>query len=340
LRRLRIISGLIFQLILFTFFSYCFFNADLVIYVLKQGKGQVGIILDTREAEDVLKDTSFSKEEKSKIEFIRRVKQYSTDSLGYKPSNSYTTFYDQRNAASLWVVTASEPYTLRPYTWTFPYLGEVSYKGFFDYSAGLAEYSRLKKEGYDVEMGPVSAWSTLGWFRDPILSNMLKRSKGRLAELIFHELFHNTYYAKSSVEMNENLANFIAYKATLMYMHKDSAELNKYLRIRYDDSLYTACILKGAERLDSLYKIIAGAPREKKEALKKKVLYSIFTGAKRLKLNYPFRYTEANEDILLTKNAYFQNFIRYDKLYDSLNSLLDLRYGNDLRAMIKDYRSK
>ncbi|MFL5729075.1 MAG: aminopeptidase [Cytophagaceae bacterium] len=339
LRRLRIITGLIFQGFFFLIFCYCLFHAELVTYGLKQGKGQLNIIMKTSTVEEALKDTVLNPEEKEKIRLIQDVKQYSTDSLGYKPSASYTTFYDQRNSASLWVVTASEAYSLTAYTWKFPYLGEVSYKGYFDYMAGLNEFLRLKGEGYDVEMGPVSAWSTLGWFRDPILSNMLKRSKGRLAELIFHELFHNTYYAKSSVELNENLANFIAHKATLLYLRRDSLELNKYLRIRYDDSLYTAFILGGAKQLDSLYQVIGSFSLEKKMASKKNMLYSIYTKATRLKLFYPFRYTEANKDLLLTKSAYFQNFKRYDELYDSLNLTLKNRFGNDLKRMIEDLRS-
>ena len=325
---------------LFTLFIYCFLNADLVIYGLKQGKGQLSIIMNTREVSEVLKDPTLSQEEKEKIELIQNVKKFSVDSLGYKVSESYTTFYDQRNAASLWVITASEPYSLTEYTWKFPYLGEVGYKGYFDYLAGFNEFSRLKKEGYDAEMGPVSAWSTLGWLSDPVLSNMLKRSKGRLAELIFHELFHTTYYAKSSVDVNENLANFIANKAVLIYLRKDTAEMGKYRRIRYDDSLYTSYILSGAKKLDSLYKAIIPLSKEKKEQSKKSVLYRIYNGAQRLKLNYPSRYSEANQDILITRNAYFQNFKRYDELYDSLNLELKTRYNNDLRKMIEELKKK
>lgn len=340
MRRGRIIAGLIVQCLLLVAVAYCLLHAELVIYGLKQGKGQLSIVMSTRSVDEVLEDTAVSDEDKEKIRLICDVKRFTTDSLGYKPSKSYSSFYDQRDASSLWVVTASEPYQLKAYTWEFPYLGEVSYKGYFDYMAGLKEFSRLKKEGYDVEMGPVSAWSTLGWFSDPILSNMLKRSKGRLAELIFHELFHNTYYAKSSVELNENLANFIAYKATLIYMKNDSAGLNKYLRIRYDDSLYTSCILGSARRLDSLYAAIANYSTDKKEKEKKKLLYSIYSKATRLRLNYPQRYSEANQDILLTKNAYFQNFMRYDQLYDSLDNVLHNKFHNDLKAMIRDFRSK
>src|SRR5690606_34719233 len=103
-------------------------------------------------------------------------------------------------------------------------------KGFFDKHLASAEVLDLKNKGYDVDVSPVTAYSSLGWFADPLFSGMLQRSKGRFCNLIFHELFHGTLYLPGSVNLNENLASFVAHKATIRFLARDSAELALYLR--------------------------------------------------------------------------------------------------------------
>ncbi len=328
------------QALTMVIFTCCLLMADLVIYGLKQAKGQLSIIYYTRPIAEVLEEHTLSAKEKEKLKFIGLVKNYSVDSLGYKISKSYTTFYDQKNTASLWTITACEPYRFKAYTWKFPVLGEVSYKGYFDYKAALPEYEKLRKKGYDTDLSPVGAWSTLGFLSDPVLSGMLKKSKGRLANLIFHELFHNTYYAPGTVEVNENLANFIAHKATLLFLQNDTSELNNYLRVRADDSLNTAFVLQSAKKLDSLYLTFNISDTVTCNALKKKMLRGIYLEAGHLPLNFPERFSENNKDILITKNAFFMQYKRYDELYDSLNQVLSSRYHNNLKQMIVDLKQK
>src|SRR6185369_16149701 len=105
-----------------------------------------------------------------------QIRKYTIDSLGYAPTNNFTCIYDQKNAVTLWVVTACGPFDLKPYEWDFPIVGRVSYKGFFKKNLAETEFNLFMSSGYDVDLRGVSAWSTLGWFSDPLLSSMLKRS--------------------------------------------------------------------------------------------------------------------------------------------------------------------
>ena len=154
----------------------------------------------------------------------------------------------------LWIVTACEAFELNDYKWKFPFLGAVSYKGFFDSLQAVSECSSLKVKGYDVEISPVSAWSTLGFFSDPVFSSMLQKQKGELAELIFHELFHGTIYVSGQVDLNENLAEFIAEKATLVFFNSDKTNLSDYKmhKAKQNEISYfaTSCL----ERLRQVYR--------------------------------------------------------------------------------------
>ena len=155
------------------------------------------------------------------------------------------------------MVTASKPFELTPKEWSFSFLGTFSYKGYFKQHLVLDEQAQLDREGWDTNVRSVGGWSTLGWFKDPILSNMLLRKEGDLANLIIHELTHGTIYIKDSVNFNENLASFIgdkgAEKFLLWKYGPDSQELSEYRAEKYNRKKISEHFLGGALYLDSLY---------------------------------------------------------------------------------------
>ena len=313
-------------------------NATLSLYLLKMGQGQLNLILNTKKIETVLNDSTLPKENREKLRIIEKIKQYSVDSLGYKPTKNFNTYFDQKDQPVLWIVTACKPFKFEAYEWNFPVLGNVGYKGFFNKYLALQEYLKLARVGYDANLSTVSAWSTLGWLPDPVLSSMLKRSKARLANLLFHELFHATYYAPGTVDVNENLANFVAYKATLKFLQNDTSELNNYLAGMQDDSTYTQFIFSGYEELKALYQNTSKLDSISLGKEKSEMLKSIFFKAERLKLNRPNRFKNANKEILIAKNTFFMDARRYDGLYDSLNKVLENRYKGSLKNMIADLK--
>jgi predicted aminopeptidase len=305
----------------------------LVLYGWGQLRGQLHIIYHAKPVEEYLSDPSYPDSLKKKLAFIRDVRTYATDSLGLKDSRNYTTLYDQQGKPALWVITACSPYELKAYEWEFPFLGNVSYKGYFDKEKGLPEVEALRAEGYDVDYHPTGGWSTLGWFRDPILSNMLRKNEGQLAELIIHELSHATLYLPGSVDYNENFATFIGEQGALRYLrHRYGTSSLEYVRYQYeqeDEARFGSYMLQSSLRLDSLYKTIPGtADSSAKRKIKTEFIKGITQNISNLNLHYPDRYPRYTTDQKLPNNCYFMTYRRYRKSQEKFKKELEQNNGN------------
>ena len=324
-----------FELVVLTALIY---NQNIISYGLSQLKGQLNIIINARPINEVLADPEFPDTLKSKLILIQEIKAFAIDSIGINNSNNYNTVFDQKGKSILWVLSASEPYELKAYEWSFPFLGKVSYKGFFNLNKGKIELSALKSLHYDAEMSQVGAWSTLGLFNDPILSNMLKLDEGRLANLIIHELTHGTLYVKGDVDFNENLASFIGDQGALRFLAykygNHSVEMKKYLESNRDEKVYDKYIIENAKRLDSLYDTIKNEKREIKEELKNKMLQDIISGASKLDLYEKEKYARLTKKIKTHKNAFFMSFIRYSAKQHDFENELHLTFNNDLKEYL------
>ncbi len=203
--------------ILLILIALCLYYWNWLSYGYNQAKGQLKVITQSRPIEDFLQDPNFPDSLKQKLELTMAVRGFAVDSLGLNKSDNYTELYDQKGKTLLWNVSASEPYALKAYTWQYPFLGEMPYKG-FDLEKAKKEADLLKEKGFDVRIRTVGGWSTLGILKDPLLSNMLERNDGALAEVIIHELTHATLFVKNEVEFNENLASFIGEKGAERFL--------------------------------------------------------------------------------------------------------------------------
>lgn len=317
------------------FASYCH---NSTIYIFFQAKGQFSMLMNTQSFQDFEKGRQLSKKEKDNLILIESIKKYSVDSLFYKPTDNFTKIYDQGRSPLLWVVTASQKFKIEPYYWYFPIVGEVSYKGFFDEQKAQAEKNRLICAGYDVDLRSVSAWSTLGWFKDPVLSSMLSRSKGSLCNLIFHELFHATYYAKSSVDFNENLASFVAHKATLRFLSNDTTELNTYVNNDNDNILIQKLIGTELKELNRFYDSIAPLSDSQKNLLKLKKLNAIQRSISRAPIKSKRHARAIQENISEFKNAWFVDFNQYNGMQDSLEGVFNKIYQSDIARMVQSLK--
>jgi predicted aminopeptidase len=319
-------------------------NYQLISYGLSQGYGQVSIIYKTKPVEEVLKDPSFPDSLKAKVLLIQEIKQFAFDSLGIKYSENYSTIYDQKGKGILWTVTACEPYRLKAKEWEFPIVGSFSYKGYFDYEKALAEEKILKEGNYDTSVDEIAGWSTLGWFKDPILSSMLYKSPGNLANLIIHELTHGTLYVKDNVDFNENLASFVGDKGALIFLQhkygKESKEYKDYKegRVMVDD--YTRLVFESAGRLDSLYTSFKKDEAVQVKKAKKDMLMKDIVG----KLNKFFKYFKTRNPRIYEKlekinNTYFMDFKRYRKDLSVFEKEFNSKFKGDFRLYL-DYLKK
>ena len=331
-RWIRLIFGYLF----FCLAIICVINYKTSIYLIEQGRGQLQVLTNKESIASYQKNNELTEQEKNNLKLIEKIKAYSIDSLGYLPTKNFTEIYDQKGKAILWVIMASAPYALDAYKWKFPLVGRVSYKGFFKKELAQKEYNHLAAMGYDADLRSVSAWSTLGWFNDPLLSSMLHRSKGSLCNLLFHELFHATYYAANNVEFNENIASFIAHKATLQFLQNDTAALKTYLNNFSDNAIYTRYMIRQANYLRSFYPTIAD--KKNKDVLKLKALYTIADSIHLLPLNDRTKFMSKKEDIFKYKNAYFVDFEQYDSMQDSLDAVFNKFYKGSLKKLVQDLK--
>lgn len=311
---------------------------DLVIYGIRQGKGQFNIIWNARPVEEFLNNPDFPDSLKQKLVLINEVRRYAIDSLGLKDTKNYKTLFDQKGEEIMWVVTASEPFKLKAKEWEFPVLGSVPYKGFFNKELALKLREDLIEEGWDVSIRNPGGWSTLGWFTDPILSKMLERSEGDLANLIIHEMSHSTIFVKDSIDFNENLATFIGDRGAekfLAYKYGvDSKEYKQYFTDDEDYLKFADHMLRGSEALDSLYGTMTeDQPVDEKKTLKEKMIREIVESLDTLTLtdntNPSARYTK-----VLPNNAYFMNFRRYQSKQDAFWEEYRSKFNEDLKAYI------
>lgn len=318
---------------------------DLVTYGLAQARGQLAIVWNARPIAEVMKDPAFPDSLKQKLVLVQEIRKFAVDSLGITDSENYTTVYDQQGKPILWTVTACEPYRLKAKEWTFPVLGSVSYKGFFYRPAAILEAQKCREQGYDTDIALTSGWSTLGYFRDPILSNMLYRSEGDLANLIIHELTHSTLYVKSSVDFNENLASFVGDQGALRFLEyrfgRDSEEYREYMNFKKDQDLFNKYMLFSAGRLDSLYTVFEKDTAMKGKAeIKHELIVDIVNDIGQLPLKNKKRYQRFATRALTSGNAFFMMFIRYDSAQGIFEKEFREKFNSDLKAYLDHLKEK
>jgi predicted aminopeptidase len=146
---------------------------------------------------------------RSKLQLVLDARRFAIDSLGLRANKEFTTYSRLDRDTLVLVLSAAYRDSLAFRTWWFPVVGSVPYKGFFDFDAGKREAKAVDADGFDAVLRPASAFSTLGWFNDPLLPTTLSLDSLELANTIIHELVHTTYYASGQAVFNESMANFV-----------------------------------------------------------------------------------------------------------------------------------
>lgn len=323
------------------------YHRELVSYGYMQAKGQLEVLWHTRPVSEVLTSPSLPDSLKQKLRLIGQIKQFAVDSLGLDASESYTDFYDQHGKPILWVITAAEKHRMVAKEWDFPVIGTFSYKGFFDSTRAQSEEKALIDSGFDTQVNEVSAWSTLGFFDDPVLSSMLYRSEGSLANLIMHEMTHGTIFVKDNLELNENLASFVGDYGAIRFLESkyghNSPQLHRYQFQKQYNSAFSQHIVRGAKRIDSLYQTFGDRlPNSQKDTLKHRLIRQIMVDSDTLLggmmgKKYPWRSKKR------PNNAFFIGYLTYRARQNQFEEEFKTQFKGDFRQYFdylkKKYRS-
>ena len=240
-------------------------------YYLQAMSGQKKLMQARQDVQTLLNDPGTSAELAGHLETAEEIKAFARDKLDLPVKDSYSSYVEIEGDALLWNVVATREFSLQPKKWCFPVAGCVPYRGFFEQQKALDSAENLRNKGMDVIVSPATAYSSLGWFSDPLLSTMFSGSDTRLAAYLFHELAHQRLYIKNDGLFNEGYASFVeetGVKAWLEFKQQND-ELQKWVQLQQVSKAFSSLILKTRGQLAQLYGSdeTASTMRQKKTAI-------------------------------------------------------------------------
>ncbi len=230
-------------------------------YSFEQGVGQIKLFVNQEPIEEVINENKESTERLEKLRVVKPVLEFAKNEIGLTPGKSYQKYVSLKAPYVTWVVQAAEKRSLELKTWWFPFVGEQPYLGFFNKESALKERENLVKKGYDTVTGGVSAFSLLGYFPDPLYSSMLDQyTMPQFIETLIHESVHRTLYVPNYYSFNENLADFVAKRATSRFIElhpelkQDSKEyIEEYQKNMLAQKKFQEYLIKIKKELNQFY---------------------------------------------------------------------------------------
>src|SRR5207249_3459958 len=217
-------------------------------YIVRAAWEEGKILARRRSIAERVDDSTTPAAVQQKLLLVLAARAFAADSVGLRARESFTSYSRLDHDTLVLVVSAAYRDRLEAVTWWFPIVGRVPYKGFFDFGAARRTARDLDRSGFDVYLRPSSAFSTLGWFNDPLVSTSLRADSLDLANTVIHELTHNTFYAPGQAVFNESFANFVGARGSAWFFRvrgslvaadeEDARWADEKLMARFWDALY------------------------------------------------------------------------------------------------------
>ena len=304
------------------------------VYVLRAAYEEGKILWRREPITDFIHNSDVAPDTREKLRLVLSVREYARDVLKFNVGGSYSSYSYVDRPDLTYVVIAAPKTELRPYTWWFLIVGSMPYKGYFSKEEAQAEIDRLNAKGYDTALRTSAAFSTLGWFDDPLLSHLLRFDKVLLGDVVFHELFHNTLYVKGAGAFNESSANFVGHRAAIDFFKErfgeGSAEHQRALQLWDEERDFGSFIAEIVRTLGELYG--SDIPREDKLRLREEVFTRVKADwAQRISDRPGHRFQAFSNQPL--NNAILMHYLVYLKDLDLFESIYEVRGRNLVKTI-------
>jgi predicted aminopeptidase len=243
-------------------------------YYWQAGAGQLDLMQRKTPIEQLLSDEKTAPALAKKLSLVTELRHYASDQLLLPVGQSYSEFVQLEDDFAVWNVYAAEPFSVVSYRWCYAVVGCMGYRGYFDRQQAEHYADKMSTQGYEVFVGGVAAYSTLGWFDDPVMSSFVGRSDLALASLLFHELAHRKLYIKGDTGFNESYATALAMIGLQRWQRHQSSltagQLNQWLQQQQRSAAFNALLLDYRQQLSTLYQrdgLDASSMQQQKRAL-------------------------------------------------------------------------
>jgi predicted aminopeptidase len=235
-------------------------------YYWQTAAGQFDLLSRARSIHDVIDETDDAAL-KIRLKRVKEMREFASHRLGLPANGSYTRYADLGRPFVTWNVFATPELSLNPKTWCFPIAGCVNYRGYFREAEARDEAARLRQDGDDVYIGGVPAYSTLGYFDDPILSSFIRWPESDVARLIFHELAHQLIYVPGDSVFNESYASMVEEVGLERWLaHEHNTELlGQFERTQHERAVFKELVRTTRSRLADIYASRAPAAQKRKD---------------------------------------------------------------------------
>jgi predicted aminopeptidase len=318
--------------------SVCLSGCSNLGYYWQSASGHLKIMNAAQPVRELLQEGQLSPRLRERLELSQRLRDYASSELKLPDNPSYRRYADLHRPAAVWNVTAAPAYSLELKTWCFPVTGCVGYRGYYDEARARAEAAEQAQQGYEVNVYPVTAYSTLGLMNwaggDPLLNTFLGYPEGELARVIFHELAHQVVYARNDTTFNESFAVAVERLGGTRWLEQHASETARKDYADFDGRRrdFRELSRRTRERLKEVYET-PGLAGEAKEAGKAKAMAQFRAEYAQLRAGWAGAVDEArlrgyDRWVREANNAFFGAQAAYDELVPGFEALFH-REGDD-----------